>query len=236
MRWESAENRFNEQQTARGGRWRRDAGNERNCTQRQTMAGRRGGKKTQRRTQHKGRRKTVQWGEGEKRKRSETHQRPLERVQIGHLPDAVWVLVDVLGLGGADGERLLDSWERGGERERSEMRVSPPPPKKNWHPAGAGSLQQPQRLSRPASLSWQPTGAPETDGTGRAVKAGKRRRTHHHQNCVSVSIATRRRRRWRRQQLGAPGVIKCREKRAEWGWSRRRARLKRGTKVRRGTK
>lgn len=58
LRWESAENRFNEQQTARGGRWRRDAGNERNCTQRQTMAGRRG-KKTQRRTQHKGRRKTV---------------------------------------------------------------------------------------------------------------------------------------------------------------------------------
>lgn len=99
--------------------------------------------------------------------------------------------------------------------------------------AGAGSLQQPQRLSRPASLSWQPTGAPETDGTGRAVKAGKRRRTHRHQNCVSVSIATCRR---RRQQLGAPGVIKCREKRAEWGWSRRRARLKRGTKVRRGTK
>lgn len=192
------------------------------------------GKKTQRRTQHKGRRKTVQWGEGENRKRSETHQRPLERVQIGHLPDAVWVLVDVLSLGGADGERLLDSWERGGERERSEMRVSPP--KKTRHPAGAGSLQQPQRLSRPASLSWQPTGAPETDGTGRAVKAGKRRRTHRHQNCVSVSIATRRRRWRRRQQLGAPGVIKCREKRAEWGWSRCRARLKRGTKVRRGTK
>lgn len=71
------------------------------------------------------------------------------------------------------------------------------PPQKNWHPAGAGSLQQPQRLSRPASLSWQPTGAPETDRTGRAVKAGKRRRTHRHHNCVSVSIATRRRR-WRR--------------------------------------
>lgn len=44
-----------------------------------------------------------------KEKHSETHQRLLERVLIHHLPDDVWILIDVLGLGGAHGERLLDS-------------------------------------------------------------------------------------------------------------------------------
>lgn len=44
-----------------------------------------------------------------KKKQSESHQRLLECVLIHHLPDAVWILVDVLGLGGAHGERLLDS-------------------------------------------------------------------------------------------------------------------------------
>lgn len=44
-----------------------------------------------------------------KEKHSVTHQRLLQRILIHHLPDDVWILIDVLGLGGAHGERLLDS-------------------------------------------------------------------------------------------------------------------------------
>lgn len=61
---------------------------------------------------------------------------------------------------------------------------------------------------------WQPTGA--EDGRNRkSCQKRKRRKTHHYQKCVSVSIVTRR----QSQQPGAPGVIKQREKRAKRGWS-----------------
>lgn len=109
MRWESAENRFNEQQTAQGERWRSDTGNKEIAHKRKQGQG--GGKGGGREAH------TTQWSEKngsgkvgrEKEKHSETHQRLLGRVLIHHLPDAVWILVDVLGLGGAHGERLLDS-------------------------------------------------------------------------------------------------------------------------------
>lgn len=107
MRWESAENRFNEQQTVQGQRWRSDTANKEISHRVKQWQGR--GENTEAHTTQ-GSEKNISDKVGrEQEKHPETHQRSLECVLIHHLPDTVWILVDVLGLSGTHGERLLDS-------------------------------------------------------------------------------------------------------------------------------
>lgn len=103
----------------------------------------------------------------------------ISNVQIHHLSDVFGILIDVLCFTRAHRERLLKTWIEKIPIECVSLL--------NWHrhtcthtdihtlkckgrrEVGADSLQQPQRLSRPTSLSGSRQGL-KMDGTGKAVR------------------------------------------------------------------